>query len=210
MTIPEKIHQEIELKLQIATPEDIEAMKKFFSKYFSCQEAATCHMQARYFDTCDFLLLHSGLTYRIRLENTHYFATLKGKNQSNSPLCRRLEINIPATSFEPDANHFASFKDAQRFTHLAQGKKLSPIVTNDFIRQTMLVKHGNCQIEVSLDKGNIFAADKNIPICELELELKDGTEEDVLKLGTILKENFFLKDSYESKFYRGLHAIGIL
>ena len=59
-------------------------------------------------------------------------------------------------------------------------------------------------MEVSIDQGDIITANGSCPICEMEIELYSGNEEDLVKLGKQIQKSYNLKEENISKYARGL------
>ena len=64
-----------------------------------------------------------------------------------------------------------------------RGKDLVMICSTGFSRTVSLAGFGDSLLEVSLDFGNLSAAGSEEPICEMEIELKQGDVRDVLAFG---------------------------
>lgn len=79
---------------------------------------------------------------------------------------------------------------------------LYPICGAKFLRRALLLDLGTCKAELALDLGKLFREDREGPICELELELKDGEPTAMLALGDQLCAEYGLHDEPKSKFYR--------
>ena len=79
---------------------------------------------------------------------------------------------------------------------------LHPICGAKFLRRALLLDLGTCKAELALDFGKLFREDREGPICELELELKDGDPAAMLALGDRLCTEYNLHDEPKSKFYR--------
>ena len=74
----------------------------------------------------------------------------------------------------------------------------------------MEVVFGSSVIEAAFDEGIITdGKDRQIPICELECELKEGNEADLSAFGELLAETFSLAPLSDSKLKRGLSLLNI-
>ncbi|WP_196594399.1 CYTH domain-containing protein [Pectinatus sottacetonis] len=199
-----KNNTEVEVKFSL-NETDIFRIKKFTSSLYMLGKKQILHMSAYYYDTTDMFLFKHNLTYRVRRENNNYIATIKGKNNSNTFLTDRLEINHKVSSITPDISPFINNFPTMADTLLL--KTFQPIVTNNFCRQKSILFFNGTKIELAIDIGFIYAADKQLPICELELELKKGYKKDLISLTELIKAKLGLKISKESKFYRGIKII---
>jgi triphosphatase len=63
-------------------------------------------------------------------------------------------------------------------------------------------------MEISLDRGKIIAGGGEDPVCELEIELYSGSQDDLKELGEALAGEYGLKPEERSKFARGLRLLG--
>jgi triphosphatase len=68
-----------------------------------------------------------------------------------------------------------------------------------------VVKEGDSEIEIALDRGEVKAGEHQEPICELELELLSGTTQDILTLARRLLDTGVLRQGSLSKAARGYH-----
>ena len=68
-----------------------------------------------------------------------------------------------------------------------------------------MVKEGDSEIEIALDRGEVKAGEHQEPICELELELLSGTTQDILTLARRLLDTGVLRQGSLSKAARGYH-----
>ena len=62
--------------------------------------------------------------------------------------------------------------------------------------------HGDAQIELALDRGVLLGGGKEAPLCEVELELKSGSEETLVALAEAIAREFSLSPEPKSKFQR--------
>ena len=67
----------------------------------------------------------------------------------------------------------------------------------------MRIDTGISICEVAIDEGEIVTDFGNLPICELEIELFSGEQEDVRKIGEALAEKYQLTAENMSKYARG-------
>jgi triphosphatase len=91
---------------------------------------------------------------------------------------------------------------------LIGGESLSSIMEVGFLRRRVRVDTGDSIIEVSVDTGEIVADSGSIPLCELELELFSGQQDDLTALGEKLALRYSLVPEKLSKYARGLQLAG--
>ncbi|CUH95412.1 hypothetical protein P22_1483 [Propionispora sp. 2/2-37] len=207
-------HTELELKLAL---NDRAVFDRIFSSAYIRQLSGGQHphvdtLSAFYFDTVDGKLRDRGLTYRIRRENGHYVATVKGGGLSSGGLHRRLEWNVPVSdSVTPNIAFFDHTEIGPVLRQTAENDdRLVPLFSMTFERHTLLL-HGDNEtvIELAADEGEMTAGGKKEPILELELELKSGHPAAVLQMGAELIRQFPLIVEPRSKYYRALLLAGL-
>ena len=77
-----------------------------------------------------------------------------------------------------------------------------PICGARFLRKTTLLEVGDTLLELAVDQGSLFAGEREIPLCEIEVELKDGSDEATLLFARMLAARFGLEPQSKSKFRR--------
>ena len=148
-------------------------------------------LQASYFDTTDGALAAHGIVVRLRKEGRRWVQTAKGPT---ADLLERLEHNFPLP-IGPAAAVPALDLSRHRSTPVGQaidkalGRKagdnypdLTLLYGTDIQRITRLVPCGDSVVEVALDQGRVFANGRSQSICELEVELKEGSPHEAVTL----------------------------
>ena len=148
-------------------------------------------LQASYFDTPDAALAKSGIVVRLRKEGRRWVQTAKGPT---ADLLERLEHNVvispqsPGVVPTPDLSrhHGTAVGNAIAKALGLQARQsrpsLSLIYATDIKRvATQIVCNGSV-IEMALDQGCVFSGGDSQPICELEVELKQGSPSDAVTL----------------------------
>ncbi len=90
----------------------------------------------------------------------------------------------------------------ETFDDLELRKLIQPVFTTEFRRSTRMIEWKEALIEVALDRGQILA-NESAPICEMELELKQGGPGALFELATELCTEFPLRLENRSKAERG-------
>ena len=201
-------NKEIELKLQVMDEKVWSALSTYIKNLPGVKKSEKINLLANYFDTADERLSKARLSYRVRRENEVWMATIKGDGTSLGGLHSRREINVPVCSPKPDLSVFQEYEIQKEILSALAGGALEPIVQTDFEREAVLFEKDETWIEIALDRGNIFAAGKKIPILEVELELKKGKTVELLSLGAQLVGQFPLLIEAKSKLLRGLILSG--
>ncbi len=155
------------------------------------------HMETAYFDTPNSALHRRKWMLRLRQENGKSVCTLK----------------IPL----PDGSR-GEWETAEADLSLALTKLMAQgcpgelaLLAKEGLTQrcaarfTRLVKRlpaGDSTVELALDQGQLLAGEKSLPISEVEIELKEGREEDCAAFGSHLAACFHLEPEPQSKAQR--------
>ena len=165
-------------------------------------------MKAVYFDTEDNDLARHNITVRVRSEGERSFATLKWGGKESMGLHEREEVNIPISGEEffiqPPADMFKESETGLDLVKIKDGKPLRNLLETRFLRRRIRLFYQGSLVEMAVDTGSIITDNGDSKICELELELFNGSEESLKKLGQELAQTFGLEPESRSKFARGL------
>lgn len=172
-------------------------------------------MRSLYYDTKDFDLAKNDVALRVRYEGEgKVISTLKWNGKAEEGIHRREEINIPICELEndeaPDLKIFSETEIGQELMDLVSNKPLHKIIEATFLRRHFRVDTGDCICEIALDAGEIVTEKGTAPICELEIELFSGKEDDVFYIGKKLEERYELHKDNQSKFATGLKLLEII
>lgn len=194
---------EIELKLSLR-PEDTAQFYAHPIIAQATQVPETTHLISRYFDTPQLTLWQNGLSLRIREAEGRTIQTLKSRGQQIGDLHHRHEWDqpVPGTQLEIQA-----FNDAEVVKTLRQLLSHQPLIElfyTSFQRTQWNLSVGqDNQVELVLDQGAVHTAFRQSPIHEIELELKQGDEQQLYTLAAQLKETIPLLLETRSKAERG-------
>ena len=151
-----------------------------------------------YFDTEDHRLEKAGLTMRLRKAGAKRILTVK---QIEKAAIGRAEWERTVKSDRPIAADYAA---SPAGSVLGRGEKtLVPLYASSVARRAAVIARSGSRIELALDKGKIVAGDAEIPICEIELELKRGKPLHLIALARRLATIAPLHLSFISKAERG-------
>lgn len=154
-------------------------------------KATRQRLQASYFDTPDGVLAMHGIVVRVRKEGRRWVQTAKGPT---TDLLERLEHNA---ALPTQGAGIVPTIDLSRHKGTPVGKAIDKalgvkagqnypalklLYGTDIQRITRLVPHNASVVEVALDQGRVFSSGQSLPICELEVELKEGTPADAIAL----------------------------
>ena len=199
-------NQEIEVKMEIKDEAQIENIRGFLQENKE-QSWQRIDMKAIYYDTEDNFYQKHKIAYRVRCENDCIVATYKSGKVNSDGLFERVEINKKVTKLTPDINVFAEDKDIWSLIKTTKDKKFLPIVITDFVRECIELTWLDSKLEVALDLGFVQGRENKAPICEVEIELKQGKIEDLLSLKDELIKKFGLQISAISKYIKGLFLL---
>ncbi|MFB6260241.1 MAG: inorganic triphosphatase [Thiohalorhabdaceae bacterium] len=204
---------EQEFKLRVTSPDSFEDIAEAPEvTALATGPAQTLEMTADYIDTEDLRLLSAGYAYRVRWEGSQWVATVKAdaSRAATDGLHRHREWEAPVSGPEPD---LAVFDDPELRATLASLQGERPLVT--LFRVTMerrvrpLKLPGDARAEWAADRGRILADNREEPVLEVELELKDGAISPLRDLIDRLQENYPLVPDERTKFARGLKLAGL-
>lgn len=179
----------------------------------------TIEMESRYFDTDDGVFHLCGCSLRLRVENERRVVTVKTGNAAAGGLHQRMEWSAEVDQEEGrigaaglDVDWFLRTAvsegdpDDLLFDLLQQvdGKPLLEICRVTFTRQVHDIGYGDTLMELALDRGELSAGGQTAPICEFELELREGDARDLVALGHELTDRFELQPDELSKLARCL------
>lgn len=183
---------EFELKYRADAGTLAEIQKKF-------GEFTAITMETAYYDTQDGLLNRLHWTLRRRYENGVSVCTLKtpaaggGRGEwevqapdiaAALPLLQQLDTPEGLRIFTADCLVLSC---GARFTRLAKTLTIPGAV-----------------VELALDRGVLLGGGQELPFAEMEVELKEGSEETAIRFAQALAEEFSLEPEHKSKHARAV------
>ena len=188
--------REIELKL-VCEPAELERVRRAPALMrLKSGRGSGKHLHSIYFDTDDLALGGHGLALRLRQSGGACLQTLKtdtgfsgGETGALARDTGEYEARLPRGADGPDLNKLpAGLKS--RIQKLANGRPIAPRLVSD-IRRT-------------IHKGALRAGKtRELPVSEIELELKEGSPESLYRLALDLNDIAALRVGFESKSERG-------
>lgn len=167
--------------------------------------AAPVLMESTYFDTAGGDLRAAKLSLRLRREDGRTVQTLKAASAS-AGLFDRPEWEWEVAGPEPDTGLLADTPAAGVLARASE-PELRPLYKTVVERTTRPVRHGASDISVTLDAGRVETDKGDAPLCEVELELKDGDPADLFALAREIGRSVPLRLGALSKGERGLTLI---
>lgn len=184
---------EYELKFR-ATPDILQQIDRFAEG-----DRTLYNMQTTYYDTPSGALSQRFYTLRTRQENDLAVCTLKaplkgyGRGEWELP-CKDILAAIP------ELCKLGGPADLPELT--AEG--IVPVCGARFTRIAKTLKLPDCVLELALDEGVLLGGGKEMPLCEVEVELKEGDPACCEAYGRQLAFLFGLEPEGKSKFRRAL------
>ena len=184
--------REFELKYR-ATPAQQAAILKEYGDF------TPITMETTYFDTLDGALSASRITLRRRFENGTSVCTVKtpadqhGRGEWETE-CDDIKAAIPI---------LCKLGCPVDLTSLCE-KGITPICGAKFTRLAKTLTLTHCTVELALDNGILTGGGKEISLCEVEVELKAGSETAATDFAHEFAARFGLLPEKKSKFKRAL------
>lgn len=172
--------KEVELKFQVPPA----ARKAVDNAVAGSQAARRMHLRAAYFDTQAGALASAGLALRLRKEGRTWVQTLKGMLPEGGGMMRaehnvlRAETGASVPAIDPHLHAETPVGVALLKVLEASSGELSLVIATDIWRRTRSVRVAGGVVELAFDVGQIMSCvmspPRQLPVCELEIELKRG------------------------------------
>ena len=159
----------------------------------------TFAMETTYYDTAQGALSHLHYTLRRRMENGKSVCTVK----TPAPNGGRGEWEIEAASIEQAIPVLCKLGAPETLRSLTTDGVI-PICGAKFLRRACSIDIGNTVVELALDKGILSGGGRGVSLCEIEIELKEGTVEAAAAFAAHLAKKYGLVQETKSKFRRAL------
>lgn len=174
------------------------AARTAIAKQMRSGQARRISLQARYFDTSTRELARAGIALRLRKEGRRWVQTLKAPG---SDALSRLEINHLRSGPELDLSLYTGTPVESVLAGLSE-----PLTLRYETRVTRLTSEaqvGEASIEIAYDQGSLLARDLELPISEVEFELKSGPIDALFELSEQWLQAYGLLLETRSKSQRG-------
>ena len=163
-------------------------------------------MSAFYYDTPESGCAKAGFALRLRQEGPESVCTVKG-GEVQDGVARRVEIEEKADTLDQGVQALLNRSDLpENWRDVLRGP-FQEKARMEFCRLSALFSREGLVVEVCRDQGRIQAGDKEAPIDEWELELKEGPEEEFDTLRRELEKGLGLKGWEKSKFARAMELL---
>lgn len=192
--------QEIELKLDLAP----QAAADFLASDLAAGEPFVLERRATYFDTPDADLRAAGFSLRIRDDVQGRVQIVKAVGASAASLFARPKWEQNVEGDRPVLDDTTPIK-------AFLGRRidaLGPLFEVATERRRWSVAWEGARIEVALDRGDIVIGERRTPICEIELELVEGTPAALFSYARTLDRVAPARLGVLSKAERGYRLLG--
>ena len=195
---------EREFKWMIPDPSEFDPIADSSTISALVQKKGRLEMEAMYYDTADNLIArcHGGL--RLRRENETRVVCLKLAAESGFGGARkaREEYECTAPDIRTGIQNLPAAGAPQDICDCLLQANLIELGRTAFTRCWFLLSYQGCTCELAFDYGKLTRNGRVGPICEMELELKSGSEADFDALAVQLQQEFDLKPQPLSKLAR--------
>lgn len=184
--------REFELKFR-ATAEQIAAIKA------DHPHLQPIEMETTYFDTPYRRLAPLRWTLRRRMENGRSVCTLKIPGEKGG----RGEWEVESSSVMAAIPMLCKLgAPMDLMAHTVSG--IIPVCGAKFTRLAGILEWEGCTVELALDQGILTGGTKELPIAEVEVECKSGSEEAAAAFAVNLARQYGLVPERKSKYARAL------
>ncbi len=198
--------KEIELKLRIQPGMEKDLFTTAFFNQFAIDAPTTFFVQTDYYDTPGLTLRQQKMALRLRTVQQHYWQTFKQSLSEQIGLHQREEIELPVDELAFNWQQFP--EHVHRALHDIDKTTLKPIFTSVFQRTTVNVTWNHHWIEFVLDQGCVKTDKKQVPCCEIELELKRGNKTSLIECAQALLPEINFAWEPVSKAAKGYALVG--
>ena len=154
-------------------------------------------METTYFDTLDGALSQRHITLRRRMENGVSVCTVK---TPDGPYGRG-EWELEEANIEAAIPALCKLSASEELLELTKGG-VAAVCGARFTRRAKLIKLPECTVEIALDEGVLLGGGKELPLREVEVELKSGSEAVAVAYANALAAMYGLIPEEKSKFSR--------
>ena len=158
--------------------------------------AEVTEMETTYYDTPSGSLSARHITLRRRLENGNSVCTLKAPANQG-----RAEFELSCPDIREALPRLCDLAGIPELPDLLQ-EGLVAVCGARFTRRARLVELREATVELALDQGVLLGGGKELPLCEVEVELKSGQVRDAAVYAVTLATAFGLTPEPKSKFKR--------
>jgi inorganic triphosphatase YgiF len=159
----------------------------------------TISMETTYYDTPDRKLSQLHCTLRRRMENETSVCTYKCPHKDGG----RGEWEVEAANIEEGVIKLCEAGASKELLFAAAGR-LVEVCGARFTRLAASLEVPGATVELALDQGVLIGNGKELPFAEVEVELKEGTDETAAAFASALAQEYGLIPEAKSKFARAM------
>ncbi|AXS39357.1 CYTH and CHAD domain-containing protein [Breoghania sp. L-A4] len=196
--------KEAELKVELG-PEDLALLRKHpVLRTLATGPATTRSLRSIYFDTAGQALHAHRISLRVRRVDGAWIQTVKQGVGLSGGLSTPRECEVPVDGPEPALDAIADETMRAGVLALVKSAPLVPLFETRMRRtQRDLKTPDGDLVELAFDVGEIVAGEASRPLCEVELELKDGALSALFEVARSLFSDVTIRFSKLSKAQRG-------
>ncbi|MGZ8285178.1 MAG: CYTH and CHAD domain-containing protein [Allosphingosinicella sp.] len=196
--------QEVELKLELP-PGEIEAFRH--APVLGDPARRPVDQLTTYFDTDKGELRKAGYSLRLRRKGRACLQTVKHRGADSGGFSSRAEWETKVETPQLDFEALKATPVGKLLTKRDMRKRLAQVSETQVRRTTWVIPLGASEIELILDEGRVVSDGREMPISEIELELKRGARSDLFALAQMLGEGLTLRMGVMSKSERGFRLL---
>ena len=182
--------REFELKYSASS----EAFASLGAKW---EDFTVIQMETTYFDTPDSALSQRHITLRRRMENGISVCTVKTPDGTHG----RGEWELECDDIQTAIPMLCKLGASEELLALTKtGLQIS--CGARFTRRAKLIELAGCTVELALDEGVLMGGGRELPLREVEVELKSGPETVAIAFAQALANMYGLVPEKNSKFAR--------
>ncbi|HKE38511.1 MAG TPA: CHAD domain-containing protein [Casimicrobiaceae bacterium] len=200
--------QEIELKLA-TDPATLGSIVKHPAVVaLASGRSRRAKLVSRYYDTAQSELHATGIALRLRRDGTRWLQTMKGPGSAVAGLHQRSEFEWKLKRARLDFAKLATTPWQKTLSETAA--RLEPLFSTDVTRTSCLLSFPDgTRAMLCLDEGFIVARGRRSPVCEIEIELINGSAQRLRELALALAADLPVRVAHASKAERGYALAGV-
>ena len=199
----------MELELKLALPlQDLHVLEKHLGRValIGRRKPKRQQLYNTYYDTATHTLQRKAVALRVRrlgaADAPQWVQTLKVGATGDSSFSRRGEWEAPISTDGLDQTLLVDTPWSELDPDGSLFLALRPVFTTSFERLTWIVALDSGRVEIALDRGNVLIAGHGAPLCELEIELLEGSSDAVFEVANQISKHISLLPLHVSKSER--------
>lgn len=212
----EGISREVEVKLEAPSAAVLEHIGRLRALGpYALRPRGAARLHTTYLDTPQYALARAGVALRVRRAGREWEVSAKWAGRSDGPLHERPELTVPLAEAPPAPFRLPPGLLHDQLRAVVLGRPLRPILVSAVhrVRRDVVsadARPGPSLAELALDAVTLQRPDGPPvvpPYCEVEIEARTGSAEDLAAVAALLRARYALVPSSASKFARGFAAV---